>query len=1550
MISVLQIGSRNYKESSQDKTLDGQIIRLGEKHNITQLQNLIEKTTAKELCSLLTSKLGRNDCTSFWNYLLLGFKPSNYDSKEKRFACVKSFLDGLLKVELSYKQTYDLITRLCQDLNTFPSDQLIQILEHCIDGLRAGDPKCVGWKDLLPETLNVLASMPHLSVNSITMSGKEYRDMTVKNLCAMKWPSEVMTPIADMFRELHLTASETVIVLNKFTGCLQSLAPDALPALSYQLFSMCSTASQIIIPILALEKYFHRYYYKKLFSDMNSNSTDFDSIDAFSDKELREAEETILHHLSYCTQYKINEIQMCIVIRNFLAMPDVLLTPFVLSAILSMTTANREPDARLSSSVLLPFMRSVIRNNEEESTLSDYSVWCRDSLQRKRVDLDQLFTVLIDQNKDGKDTVTPGLVNLVFVLLKTKNNPKLNELAIGFLTKFIRKRFVFGQGIVKRLAEWMIVEQDQNQYSECLTLLSVADTFTVSECIKTINYVMDYFVWIPGDQAMRMMSFILPILKISPIVRDAFIEVLRKAISSSEMKTRRMAVYGFCMILKQLNNSNSQRSQLSASGMCTQHSISGFSLMSQATLGNRSNPQRHFDMLTLEIIGVLRNCFHQSLDIKITLYENLQRAVELNHKLVPHVLQFIDWHFRSFFDAPLEEDVDQVFSIKFDKIVKAKDSLENEIEIHDNLGKLLLFVSHCLVIFEKFETEYDTREMKRLINVSLEKVIGKNVKFEDMTGSLTHLKNELILQQLNFIEGLMSYCVLTSKQSNENIKQLLPLFKEHEHLTEGLKSLSSKKTQKKSKANTEGENTTINITVNGVPVKKIHSQPENIWDLFVIERLMRLLHEDIVPFASRNCTAPLRSKVSLVRYVLEVAAAKVEQIRLEPAYKQLAHSKRTLKYLTDICKVVYERCIKRLPALWRDFDLKTASLAVECFRQCLQTANETYKSKFSSIFIKGFDFHMIDKSKECIQILHDLMDEFMQEEFSMETSANESMLNDSDGRKIPYNLLLSLEILYDNITFGNRLTTESYTWLLKFCKTYEIKTKELGLVHKLLFKQRQKTHSGAFFQLIPLHLGQVWSFVRDNVTEEEDQSTQLNVTLKSITQTSAESCLQYLYESLRKQIEDVEYFITKANNLSYKCRIVTEEDRDYCLGCLKSMERSICSQLVHISNTLKNLTNVCLPLGSSMDGLMKLLMQHFICLKNLAKHFLTCCAGGVKVSIQGTKFDLLLRVVGKPLPSNIYALITYIESNILEESTKKKINPQAEKAKVLRETKFIPKIILCIENFNKHVIMLAKKTNDRLANLLHYGTVRDFRIKTSDLKAAIDRTLSHSSQIENDDDTHEDENAHNSEDGENEEETLLRQIEEESREIQSTSKVYEQENESEENTRSNETDSDATTNSRSSTPIATTSKAAQKKTQEKAKQTKETKPKKRKLTDTNEKDEEIKRPEEKTKKKKVEKEKPSKKSAKIKTTIEIDSDNENEITVITGEEAETLDNESNRESCTQLMENLAKINAKTAKKRTLRDSEPQDPDVLCAPPLEPLPKKSKRGRQTRARK
>lgn len=138
---------------------------------------------------------------TFWNYLLLEFDVSNLTDREKRFACVKCLLNGLQKIELTYKQTFDLISRLCQDLNTFPVDQLVEMVEYCCDGIRTGDPKCVGWKDLLPEILKSLTTNHHvITVNSVPMTGDEYQETIIKNLYTMRWSDQILIPLADMFK------------------------------------------------------------------------------------------------------------------------------------------------------------------------------------------------------------------------------------------------------------------------------------------------------------------------------------------------------------------------------------------------------------------------------------------------------------------------------------------------------------------------------------------------------------------------------------------------------------------------------------------------------------------------------------------------------------------------------------------------------------------------------------------------------------------------------------------------------------------------------------------------------------------------------------------------------------------------------------------------------------------------------------------------------------------------------------------------------------------------------------------------------------------------------------------------------------------------------------------------------------------------------------------------------------------------------------------------------------------------------------------------------
>lgn len=106
-------------------------------------------------------------------------------------------------------------------------------------------------------------------------------------------------------------------------------------------------------------------------------------------------------------------------------------------------------------------------------------------------------------------------------------------------------------------------------------------------------------------------------------------------------------------------------------------------------------------------------------------------------------------------------------------------------------------------------------------------------------------------------------------------------------------------------------------------------------------------------------------------------------------------------------------------------------------------------------------------------------------------------------------------------------------------------------------------------------------------------------------------------------------------------------------------------------------------------------------------------------------------MTGRPLAARIYDLIEYIEENIFKDGTRRKKNdPLADKARVLRETKLIPKLIFRIESYNKFIILLGKKTKEDLSEYLHIGTVRDFRIKTSALRDVLNKSIADSNDTE----------------------------------------------------------------------------------------------------------------------------------------------------------------------------------------------------------------------------
>ena len=201
-----------------------------------------------------------------------------------------------------------------------------------------------------------------------------------------------------------------------------------------------------------------------------------------------------------------------------------------------------------------------------------------------------------------------------------------------------------------------------------------------------------------------------------------------------------------------------------------------------------------------------------------------------------------------------------------------------------------------------------------------------------------------------------------------------------------------------------------------------------------------------------------------------------------------------------------------------------------------------------------------------------------------------------------------------------------------------------------------------------------------------------------------------------------------------------EDSRKLCENRMVTTERRICTQLIFISRVCIHLGNAMQPVGPCTDNFTKLLIQLYVCLANLTKHFIARQKIS-PVTYKSTKFDQLVQTLGKRLPLKVYAMISYIEDNIFaneqdedgnedEAHRSKSKKPKNQKAKVMRDTKNIPKLILRIENFNKFVISLSKKTEHDLSKCLHLGTVRDFRIRTRELRDAIEKIR----QNEEDDD------------------------------------------------------------------------------------------------------------------------------------------------------------------------------------------------------------------------
>ena len=219
-----------------------------------------------------------------------------------------------------------------------------------------------------------------------------------------------------------------------------------------------------------------------------------------------------------------------------------------------------------------------------------------------------------------------------------------------------------------------------------------------------------------------------------------------------------------------------------------------------------------------------------------------------------------------------------------------------------------------------------------------------------------------------------------------------------------------------------------------------------------------------------------------------------------------------------------------------------------------------------------------------------------------------------------------------------------------------------------------------------------------------------------LTAASKDLVLDVLLDDLARQLELCETVVSWCSSLATTSRTS---------GQLRKAETQVCLHLVKQMNCCMELVKTNIPVGSSMEGLFKVLLAFFTALDNLAKHFFTRAAA-VPGVVEAAKFDKAMKhMIDNKFTKRVYTMITYMENAqndresqaaAARKAKKKALDPVAAKAKVMRESRNIPNLVLKIELLERDLIKLGKRMGVK-EGLIGGGKLtqaRDFRIKIND--------------------------------------------------------------------------------------------------------------------------------------------------------------------------------------------------------------------------------------------
>uniref|UniRef100_A0A8C7K6V9 FA complementation group I n=1 Tax=Oncorhynchus kisutch TaxID=8019 RepID=A0A8C7K6V9_ONCKI len=1240
------------------------IVSLSDGERIPELQQYLSSLTDDQLTTVVTnSALKGKDIGAMVKSIFKGSPPSAPEGASRRLLLYQHCIPLCESGDLQTEVASDIIGLLMLETHNLPGPSLAQLASLFVDAIKLGKMGSGKSLELFPTVLTALAATEALSYGKGELSGEEYKKQLINSLCSSRWDPQCVIHLTTMFRDVPLAPEELQFLVEKVLRMFLKLDLQEIPPLVYQLLLLAAKGckKQVLEGIIS---YFKEQDLLSIMTPIIHN--------------LRHVEGTAILHIVFAVRLD-QELG-----REFLKSvkgSQGELCPFSIALLLSVARIQRYEEQ------LFDFLKGAITKGFKDEHLQQGSKFLQDLLPQ-RCSLAQMILDTVKNSVFGWDHVTQGLVQLGFILMDafgpkagpfgktateganaTAKTPTQQACRLGghiLLEGFKMHEPIRGE-ILEQVLNRLVTKTASpvTHFIDLLSDIVVSAPMILLESSSKVTETFDHLSYLPLATVQGLLKAVQPLLKVSMSMKDALILVLRKAMFSSQLDGRKSAVTGFLLLLKNfrvLGSMASSQCTPALSFMYSSH-YEGISIgpficdvscaQVQVDVHSRYNSAAN-EAFCLEILSSLRRCLGQQADVRLMLYEGFHDVLRRNSQLASSIMQTLLSQMRRYY----EPEQDLLPPVKLELCIGAQG---DQVFLQEPLAHLLSCTVHCLLWYQGMrrsarpnaggsDDDDDEEEggFQDELQSILESITRRMIKCEledfeldksaEFSLSSVGVKNSIYaVLVMGVYEVLIEYNFTKANYSKSIFEELLELFSRYNKLSEILKEKSGKGKSSKS--------------------------PRSLLSMGFVSTLLTALFRCACVDSAQSreeALLVLRSSGDFLRYAVSVALQKITQLE-ETGHTDGPdgqNTDKTFHHLCDITSVLMWR-YTNIPCAVEDAGKKekrcsVSLLCLEGLLRIFSTGQQRYPARVAQLLSAIGSDHgpgnasVTEKTAFYIR-------QFQRALFT-QLNGGEEDFNSKEAQL----LVNILSVLSRQLEPSSQQFVQMITWTVKICKetSFEDIAFSKGLL-SLLFSLHVLYKS-------PVSL--LWELCQDIHSQLGDIDQVPTATDRTL----------LVLSQVGKVLDEVDWLITKKKGQLVPDRL---SDATQAAGQQDPVEKALTLQLGTLLTALNELVQTALPSGVCTNTLLGELSRTYTILTTLVKYVCVCPLKSL------IPLYFQVKLSGSHLTPQCYSFITYVQ--------KKKKEGEATataSAKLLRETKAIPNLIYSIEQYEKYLITLSKKS------------------------------------------------------------------------------------------------------------------------------------------------------------------------------------------------------------------------------------------------------------------